>query len=218
MNLLALDFNAHGIPNGKPDQFYADLLAGPLKGYSAIGRDSVETVYFRGMILRVLRAIDFLAAQPEWDGQVLIVQGSSQGGGQALVAAGLDPRVTLCLASVPAMCDHAGYKLGRQPGWPRIVPKVEGQYDENVTQVARYVDAANFATRIKCPTHVTVGFVDHVCAPASVYAAFNAIPVEEKHITPRAAMGHTFPKDLQSHFDDVLRQHIEQVKGSGSKY
>ncbi len=40
------------------------------------------------MFLRMERAIDFLASQPEWDGRILIVTGSSQGGGQAIVAAG----------------------------------------------------------------------------------------------------------------------------------
>ncbi len=35
----------------------------------------------------MIRAIDFLTAQPEWDGRTVIVYGSSQGGFQALAAA-----------------------------------------------------------------------------------------------------------------------------------
>ena len=85
---LALDINAHGIPNGKPDQYYADLANGSLKEYRSQGRESRETVYFRGMFLRLVRAIDFLTAQPEWDGRTVIVHGSSQGGAQSIVAAG----------------------------------------------------------------------------------------------------------------------------------
>ncbi len=43
------------------------------------------------MFLRLQRAIDLLTARAEWDGKVLAVIGHSQGGGQALVAGGLDP-------------------------------------------------------------------------------------------------------------------------------
>ena len=154
LGLIALDINAHGIPNGKPDKFYSDLANGELKGYPAKGVTSDrESVYFRGMYLRLIRALDYLTTRPEWDGKILIVEGSSQGGGQSLVAAGLDQRVTLCLACVPAMCDHTGFKADRASGWPRLVPKdASGNYDEKAAQIARYVDAMNFASRIKCNT------------------------------------------------------------------
>ena len=33
---LALDINAHGLPNGKPDSFYSDLAKGELKDYRII--------------------------------------------------------------------------------------------------------------------------------------------------------------------------------------
>jgi cephalosporin-C deacetylase-like acetyl esterase len=211
LNLIALDINAHGLPNGKPDKYYADLFAGDLKGYPARGiTEDRDHVYFRGMFLRLLRAIDYLSTRPEWDGKILIVQGSSQGGGQALVAAGLDQRVTLCLASVPALCDHTGFKANRASGWPRIVPKdASGKYDEKAAETARYFDAMNFATRIKCNTYVTVGFIDKTCAATSVYAAFNAIPGDNKQILPQPGMGHAFPKNLQDLFDQFVIEHIE---------
>src|SRR5207237_1347568 len=56
---LALDLNAHGIPNGQPPEFYASLSESDLKQYSQQGRDGRETIYFRGMYLRLIRAIDF---------------------------------------------------------------------------------------------------------------------------------------------------------------
>lgn len=49
------------------------------------------------MYLRVLRALDYVKTLPEWDGKNLIVIGSSQCGAQAIVAAALDPQVSLCL-------------------------------------------------------------------------------------------------------------------------
>ena len=173
---LALDLNAHGIPNGKPDRFYADLANGELKEYRAQGRESRDTVYFLGMFLRLVRAIDFLTAQPEWDGRTLVVHGSSQGGAQSLVAAGLDSRVTFFAAGVPAMCDHTGASAGRISGWPKLVPNsADGKPDAKVLEAARYYDAVNFASRTRAAGIVTVGFIDTTCPPTSVYAAYNAL-------------------------------------------
>jgi len=173
---LALDINAHGIPNGKPPEFYTDLANGELKGYSIRGRDSRDSFYFLGMYLRVVRAIDFLAAQPEWDGHTLVVRGSSQGGAQAIAAAGLDSRVSFFAAMVPAMCDHTGAAANRVSGWPKLVPSgPDGKPDPKVREVARYFDGMNFAARARAPAIFTVGFIDTTCPPTSVYAAYNAL-------------------------------------------
>ena len=51
------------------------------------------------MFVRLARALDFLTTRPEWDGKTLAVIGHSQGGCQALVAGGLDERVTFIGAS-----------------------------------------------------------------------------------------------------------------------
>ena len=75
-------------------------------GYYHWGVDDLEKNYFPNMFKRTFRALQFLKSLPEWDHRTLIVRGTSQGGGQALAAAGLDPQVTLCIAIVPALCDH----------------------------------------------------------------------------------------------------------------
>ncbi|HOX58796.1 MAG TPA: acetylxylan esterase [Verrucomicrobiota bacterium] len=156
---LALDINAHGIPNGKPDQFYQDLASGELKEYRTQGRESRDTIYFLGMFLRLVRAIDFLTAQPEWDGRALIVHGSSQGGAQSIVAAGLDSRVTFLAAGVPAMCDHTGAVAGRASGWPKLVPNgADGKPEARALEAARYYDAMNFARRTKSSESVRQRF------------------------------------------------------------
>jgi cephalosporin-C deacetylase-like acetyl esterase len=210
--LLALDINAHGIPNGKPAQFYADLRNGELKEYSRRSRESRETIYFLGMFLRLIRALDFLTAQPEWDGRTVVVQGSSQGGFQSLVAAGLDPRVTFFAAGVPAGCDHTGFKAGRVNGWPKFIATGETP-PPNVVEAVRYFDAVNFITRSKAAGIVTVGFIDTTCPPSSVYAAYNAIP-GKKRIHIDVAAGHTnTPKAVEAMRNAILA-HVEAMKKS----
>jgi cephalosporin-C deacetylase len=209
---LALDINAHGIPNGQPDQFYADLADGALKEYRTQGRESRDTVYFLGMFLRLVRAIDFLTAQPEWDGRTLIVHGSSQGGAQSIVAAGLDPRVTFFAAGVPAMCDHTGATAGRVSGWPRLVPTgPDGRPEAKALQAARYYDAVNFATRAKAAGIVTVGFIDPTCPPTSVYAAYNALK-SMKTIFNDPPSTHTVSASAREAMNKAILRHVETMK------
>lgn len=208
--MLALDINAHGIPNGKPAEFYTNLSSGELKEYSRRGRESRDTIYFRGMFLRLARALDFLTAQPEWDGRTLVVTGSSQGGYQSLVAAGLDPRVTFFAAGVPAGCDHTGFKAGRVNGWPHFIATGETP-TTNVVEAVRYFDAVNFITRSKADGIVTVGFIDTTCPPSSVYAAYNAIP-GKKRIHIDVAAGHTnTPKAVEAMRNAILA-HVAAMK------
>jgi cephalosporin-C deacetylase len=210
---LALDLNAHGIPNGEPEKYYADLFVGELKNYYLRGRESRETIYFLGMFLRLVRAFDFLTAQPEWDGRTVIVHGSSQGGAQSLVAAGLDSRVTFFAAGVPAMCDHTGGAVGRISGWPKLVPNgPDGKPDANVLQVARYFDAMNFATRTHAAGIVTVGFIDGVCPPTSVYAAYNAL-IGKKEIFNDPPSPHNVGEGAKEAMRRAISEHVEARRG-----
>lgn len=187
---IRFDVNAHGIENGQPADYYRKLAAGKLKGYTAIGLDSRDKYYFRNMYLRVQRALDYIKTLPEYDGKTLIVAGNSQGGGQTLVAAGLDPDVKLILASVPAMCDHGGILAGRISGWPRLVKMKNGKVvNPEAVKTLPYFDAAFFAKRIKAEAYLTVGLIDVTCSPTSVFAAYNNIP-GKKHITVLPYRGH----------------------------
>jgi cephalosporin-C deacetylase len=179
---LAMDINAHGIANGKPAQFYKDLEQGALNKYSHFGRESRETCYFLGMFLRAIRAIDFLTAQPEWDGKTVVVYGSSQGGFQAFAAGGLDERVSFIAAGVPAGCDHTGVVVGRINGWPKLVTEgPDGKPEAKLLQAARYFDNVNFAARTKAKgAFVTVGFIDQTCPVTSVYAAYNNLRIPKR--------------------------------------
>src|ERR1035437_5653465 len=209
---LALDINAHGIPNGKPDRFYAELADGELKDYRAKGRDSRDTVYFRGMFLRLARGSDFLRAQPEWDRRTLTVSGSSQGGAQAIVAAGLDSRVTFFAAAVPALCDHSGAVVGRISGWPKLVPTdADGKPDAKVLEAARYYDAMNFATRARAAGIVTVGFIDTTCPPTSVYAAYNALKGRKEIFNDPPSVHMVSPGAGAAMHNAILR-HVEALK------
>ena len=210
---LAMDLNAHGLPNGRPKAFYEALAAGELKDYRRAGRESRETVYFLGMYLRLVRALDVLAAQPEWDGRTVVVYGSSQGGAQAIAAAGLDARVTFFVAGVPAGCDHTGGLVGRIAGWPKFIATGEAAAPEVVAAV-RYYDGVNFAARAKAPGFFTVGFIDTTCPPSSVYAAYNALPTE-KGMFNDIASGHTNSPAAGKAMREAALGHLAKMRAAG---
>ncbi|MBN2508392.1 MAG: acetylxylan esterase [Verrucomicrobia bacterium] len=214
--MLALDLNAHGLPNGMSESYYTNLAATTLKDYRTRGRESRDTVYFRGMFLRLVRAIDCLTAQPEWDGRTLVVHGSSQGGAQSIVAAGLDPRVTFFAAGVPAMCDHTGVVAGRVNGWPRFLANPPAPPDTNVVLAVRYYDAMNFATRARCPGMLTVGFIDTTCPPTSVYAAYNALP-GTKYIFNDPPSTHTVSARAGDAMRRAILAHAEASRQAASR-
>lgn len=210
---LAMDINAHGIPNGKPEEFYTALAEGELKDYRTRGAGDRENIYFLGMFHRLVRAIDFLTAQPEWNGRDLIVYGTSQGGFQAFAAAGIDERVTVMCAGVPAGCDHTGVVVGRVNGWPKFIPSLPvAEPDPEVLESVRYFDNVNFAAHTHAKEAVvTVGFIDTTCPPTSVYAAYNALPIK-KTIFNDVKSGHANSPEATKAMTDVALRVIRAAK------
>lgn len=186
--VCVIDFNVHGLPNGQARSYYKVLYSGPLNKYYLKGIESRDSLFYRSMILRLLRAMEIVTMQPEWDGENLIAFGRSQGGGQAIIAAGIDSRVNLMCAEIPALCDHTGSVVNRINGWPKLMGN-SATYDKAALQVVPYVDAVNFAKRTHAKSYVTVGFIDVSCPPTGVYAMYNQLK-GEKHILNIYDKGH----------------------------
>lgn len=72
-------------------------------GYLANGLENKDIYYMKHVYVGLVRCIDFLTSLPEWDGKNVAVQGGSQGGALAIIAAGLDSRVTQCVANHPPL-------------------------------------------------------------------------------------------------------------------
>jgi cephalosporin-C deacetylase-like acetyl esterase len=174
---LVLNIEAHDLPIDRPDAFYAEQQQdhGPQHDYPGIGNDDRETSYFLRMYLSCARAADYLAQRADWDGKTLVVMGGSQGGMQALVTAGLCPKISAALAIVPAGCDMLGPVVGRKGGWPQWYANTAGKDAAKVHAASRYFDVVNFASRIRCPVLVGTGLIDEVCPAAGVLAAANQI-------------------------------------------
>ena len=179
---LVIDVNAHGMKNGLPKAEYIKLYKGKMKNYRFWGSNDPQKIYFNGMFLRLLRTLQYAKTLKEWDGKTIVTLGGSQGGAQSIVAAGLDPDVTACIAHEPAMCDHTGYLAKRRPGWPKFINLRNNKpTNSDVFNTVRYFDVVNFASRIKnAKCLISTGFIDTTCWPSGVYAAFNQIKSKDK--------------------------------------
>lgn len=156
---LALNIEPHDVLPDQPQSYY-DALPEELKNYHLIGRDDRDKNYFLQMYLADYRAVDYMMRRPDWDGNTLVVMGTSMGGQQALAVAGLHPKITHVIVNEPAGCDTNGPLHGRAsgyPNWPSDNPKI--------MKTALYFDPVNFAPRIKATSLVAIGFVDTVTPP-----------------------------------------------------
>jgi cephalosporin-C deacetylase len=167
---MVLNILAHDLPIDAPLEFYKAQSEGPLKNYTAIGKDDREKYYFLRMYLSAYRAADYLTQRPDWDGHNLVVTGTSQGGLQTIMLAGLHPKVTAGMANVPAGCDQSGILGGNACGWPALSMWLHGDEQKRVLEVSRYFDCMNFAPNIKCPLLVSAGMIDETCPPSGIFA------------------------------------------------
>ena len=204
---LTLNILAHDLPIDEPMEFYQEQRRGALSDYAGIGADDREESYFLRMYLSCYRAVEYLKTRPEWNGETLVVMGTSQGGQQTLVTAGLHPEdLTAALALVPAGADMLAPEADHAPAFPRWYTKTAGRDAAAVHQTSRYFDAANFATRIKVPVLVGVGLEDVTCPPATIFAATNQIATHTE-VVVLPISGHQNVNGSQEPYNDRAYRH-----------
>ncbi len=200
---IRLEIEIHGLdPRMTPEQFkeISNAFNNRENGYLQYGLDNRDNYYMKHVYMACVRSIDFLTSLPEWDGKNVIAQGGSQGGALALITAGLDKRVTLCVANHPALSDMAGYVANRAGGYPHF-NKLNGMFTPEKLNTMAYYDVVNFARVITIPTFLTWGFNDNVCPPTTSYAVYNLLPQpKDALITPineHWTTDHTEEKQLE---------------------
>ncbi len=167
---MVLHVNAHGYELEQDDEYYRQFgkaiqFKGQIYAFSTEENAAPENAYFNGMALRVMRAVQFIQSRPEWDGKNLTVSGESQGGLQALWAAGLSAGVSECIIGIPWCCD-IGAGGGRQ----------QSDFAPAPAPGLKYYSAAHHARRISPDCRVLItraGLGDYICPPIGVAAMFN---------------------------------------------
>lgn len=198
---LAMDLNAHGMLDDMPKEYYDNLSKGELKGYSSREPVDRDDYYFKWMLLRAQRALDYLCSNPLWDGKHVIVTGTSQGGLQSAFLAGIDSRVTTAILTVPAGLDQGALLKGRKPSWPGTISK----YPESSKANSPYFDPATFLKYTKADIWCEIGLYDFTCPAANLFATLNTVK------TPKTIITYQRPHSVQK---GLLKQHkpIDQLR------
>jgi cephalosporin-C deacetylase len=175
---LVMDTRGQGSAwrNGDTPDIASDGDNPQYPGFMTRGILSPETYYYRRVFTDAVRAVELAQQHPEIDSNRIAITGGSQGGGIALAVAGLVEGLKAVLPEVPFLCH---YKRATEitDAAPYSEIRQYLRYHRNkidpVFQTLAYFDGVNFATRATAPTLFSVGLMDIICPPSTVYAAFN---------------------------------------------
>ncbi|MFT4109862.1 acetylxylan esterase [Propionicimonas sp.] len=169
--------------------------AGPaFEGFMTRGIESPEEYFYRRVFTDAARLVEAVATLPFVDPARIAVTGGSQGGGITLAAAGLlGERVFAALPDVPFLC-HFRRSVELTPGRPFTeVRSYLSVHRDRVAEVFRtlsYFDGAVFARRASAPALFSVGMMDDIVLPSSVFAAFHNYAADDRDIAAYEFNGH----------------------------
>ncbi|MBZ2199696.1 acetylxylan esterase [Occultella gossypii] len=145
-------------------------------GFLTNGIEDPERHFYRRLITDAVRAVDALKGAPGVDGTRVAVLGGSQGGGLALAVAGLRDDLSAAIVDVPFMCHYRRASTITDNGpYAEIRRWLSGHRDriDAAMRTLSYLDGVNFAARATCPAWFSVGLMDNICPPSTVYAAYH---------------------------------------------
>lgn len=146
----------------------------------------------------------------EMDESNIVLTGTSQGGGTALVMAALRPDlVKICLSAVPSYCwwERRIFIRSACAGDISQFLVKHPDKEETVYNTMSYYDVINFVDRIKCPVLMSCGMKDPATPPDCVYAAYNKI-TSEKHMQNFSAGGHSLEPSTKEFWLRSLKERI----------
>ncbi len=152
-------------------------------GFMTQGILNRDSYYYRRLYTDAVRAVEAIRERAEVDATRIAVTGSSQGGGLSIAVAGLLPDVKVCLADVPFLSHfRRAIDITPRDPYPEIARYLQIHRDkiDAVFQTLSYFDGMNFAARMKARALFSVGIMDTICPPSTVYASYNHVTSEKE--------------------------------------
>jgi len=148
---------------------------------------------------------------PFVDATRIAVCRDSQGGGMSIAAAGLDPRIKAAMPDVPFLSDFPrAVRMAFREPYTEIAQFLAQQRDkkDKVFETLAYFDCVNFGQRANAKALFSVGLMDDICPPSTVYAAYNAYGGEKEIVE----------YDFNNHEGGQAFQERKQMKWLGSLF
>ncbi|MEV8455960.1 acetylxylan esterase [Streptomyces sp. NPDC052095] len=152
--------------------------SGPsIAGFMTRGIEDPRSYFYRRVYADAVRAVGAARSHPLADAARTVVVGGSQGGGITLAVGGLVPGLTGIAPDVPFLC-HFGRAVTLTDSNPYAeiarYLKMHRDKERGVLRTLSYFDGVSFAARSSAPALFSVGLMDQVCPPSTVFAAHNA--------------------------------------------
>ncbi|MGI5500396.1 acetylxylan esterase [Lentzea sp. CA-135723] len=141
-------------------------------GFMTRGIEDRSTYFYRRVFTDAVRAVDAVRTLGHADVAVL---GNSQGGGIALAVAGLVPDLKALHAQAPFLCDfRRALNVAGKPPFTELTTYIAENRRSGVFPALSYFDGVGFAARATAPAWFSVGLMDDIVPPSTVFGAYHA--------------------------------------------
>jgi cephalosporin-C deacetylase len=144
-------------------------------GFLTRGIENREQYYLRRLYVDAYRSVDVARELVGATAEIVIAAGS-QGGGIGLAVAGLRTDLALALLDVPSFAlFRRATEISGVGSRAEIARYLSGHRDsiDRVFATLAYFDGVNLATRASTTATFSVGLMDAVCPPSTVFAAYH---------------------------------------------
>ncbi len=144
-------------------------------GFLTRGIEQRELYYLRRLYVDAYRAVDVARELAGGTAEIVLAAGS-QGGGIGLAVAGLRSDLALALLDVPSFAlFRRATEISGVGSRAEIARYLSGHRDsiDRVFATLAYFDGVNFAARARTEARFSVGLMDQVCPPSTIFAAYH---------------------------------------------
>jgi len=147
-----------------------------IPGFMTRGILDPDNYYYRRVYTDAVRAIEAARSHEMVDKGRIAVTGGSQGGGISIAVAGLIPDLSIVMPDVPFL-SHFRRAVEITDSEPYFeisrYCKIHRDQVDIVFSTLSYFDGMNFAVRANAPALFSVGLMDTICPPSTVFATYN---------------------------------------------
>ncbi len=186
---------------------------GHVPGWMTKGILDPKTYYYRGVYLDAVRAVEVVSGFAEVDEKRIGVIGASQGGGLAVAVSALSDIPKAAVSEYPYL-SHFQRAIDTAIDQPYL--EINSFFRRNTSpdieqaamRTLSYFDIMNLAQAVKAPVLMSIGLVDTITPPSTVFAAYNHLETD-KEIKVYRYFGHEYIPPFQTEKLAFLRKHLK---------